>query len=60
MTIFALTVTSMTLFVLESHASFFTIELPPYSSKEVMYERLNYAISSCSSIDSDGLFNNNV
>ncbi|CAF0943984.1 unnamed protein product [Adineta ricciae] len=43
-----------------SHASFFTIELPPYSSNEVMYERLNYAISSSSSIDSDGLFNNNV
>jgi hypothetical protein len=33
------------------------IDLPAYSTSEIMYERLNYAISSCSSIDGDGMMN---
>ncbi len=34
------------------------IDLPAYSTTEIMYERLNYAISCCSSIDGDGMMNN--
>ncbi|CAF0859852.1 unnamed protein product [Rotaria sordida] len=37
-----------------SHTCFFTIDLPAYSTIEIMYERLNYAINHCSSIDGDG------
>ena len=44
-------------FLLESHTCFFTIDLPAYSSNEIMYERLNYAITVCSSIDGDGQVN---
>ena len=40
-----------------SHTCFFTIDLPTYSTKEIMYERLNYAITCCSSIDGDGTVN---
>ncbi|CAF4467080.1 unnamed protein product [Rotaria socialis] len=40
-----------------SHTCFFTIDLPAYSTTDIMYERLNYAISSCSSIDGDGTVN---
>ncbi|CAF0746684.1 unnamed protein product [Adineta ricciae] len=40
-----------------SHTCFFTIDLPTYSTKEIMYERLNYAITCCSSIDGDGTIN---
>ncbi|UJR17648.1 hypothetical protein I4U23_004544 [Adineta vaga] len=40
-----------------SHTCFFAIDLPAYSTSEIMYERLNYAISSCSSIDGDGTMN---
>ncbi|CAM4831763.1 unnamed protein product [Rotaria magnacalcarata] len=40
-----------------SHTCFFTIDLPAYSTADIMYERLNYAISSCSSIDGDGTVN---
>ncbi|CAF1115079.1 unnamed protein product [Didymodactylos carnosus] len=36
-----------------SHTCFFTLDLPPYSTEEIMYERLNYAITHCSSIDGD-------
>jgi hypothetical protein len=36
---------------------FFTIDLPEYSTTEIMYERLNYAITNCSSIDGDGNMN---
>lgn len=43
--------------ILVSHTCFFTIDLPAYSSEEVMYDRLNYAIVSCSSIDGDGMMN---
>ncbi|CAF3840928.1 unnamed protein product [Rotaria sordida] len=37
-----------------SHTCFFSIDLPEYSTAEIMYERLNYAITHCSSIDGDG------
>ncbi|CAF1105332.1 unnamed protein product [Rotaria sordida] len=40
-----------------SHTCFFTIDLPEYSTTEIMYERLNYAIMNCSSIDGDGNMN---
>ncbi len=43
--------------ILGSHTCFFTIDLPAYSTAEIMYDRLNYAISSCSSIDGDGNMN---
>ncbi|CAF0748456.1 unnamed protein product [Adineta steineri] len=43
-----------------SHTCFFTIDLPAYSTSEIMYERLNYAISCCSSIDGDGTINDTV
>ena len=42
---------------LESHTCSFTIDLPEYSTTEIMYERLNYAITYCSSIDGDGHIN---
>lgn len=32
---------------------FFQLRLPPYSSQEVLAERLRYAINSCRSIDMD-------
>jgi E3 ubiquitin-protein ligase HERC1 len=32
---------------------FFQLRLPPYSSQEVMAERLRYAINNCRSIDMD-------
>ncbi|CAF3325918.1 unnamed protein product [Rotaria socialis] len=41
----------------KSHTCYFTLDLPPYSTKEIMYERLNYAITYCSSIDTDGTLN---
>ncbi|CAF5135291.1 unnamed protein product, partial [Rotaria sp. Silwood1] len=31
------------------------LDLPEYSTTEIMYERLNYAITNCSSIDADGM-----
>ncbi|CAF1398421.1 unnamed protein product, partial [Didymodactylos carnosus] len=40
-----------------SHTCFFALDLPPYSTEEIMYERLNYAITHCSSIDADYTFN---
>ncbi len=33
------------------------IDLPAYSTSEIMYERLNYALTYCSSIDGDGAMN---
>jgi E3 ubiquitin-protein ligase HERC1 len=32
---------------------FFQLRLPPYSSQEIMAERLRYAINNCRSIDMD-------
>ena len=37
-----------------SHTCFFEIEIPEYTSKEVMLERIMYAIIHCTSIDGDG------
>ncbi|CAF3719514.1 unnamed protein product [Rotaria sp. Silwood1] len=37
----------------KSHTCSFGLDLPPYSTKEITYERLNYAITYCSSIDND-------
>ncbi|KAL9653011.1 hypothetical protein ABK040_015526 [Willaertia magna] len=36
-----------------SHTCFFSIELPSYSSKEIMKEKLLYAITNCKAIDID-------
>ncbi|CAF4751629.1 unnamed protein product [Rotaria sp. Silwood1] len=38
-----------------AHTCFFILDLPEYSTTEIMYERLNYAITNCSSIDADGM-----
>ncbi|CAF1497040.1 unnamed protein product, partial [Rotaria sordida] len=40
-----------------AHTCFFIFDLPEYSTIEIMYERLNYAITNCSSIDADGMMN---
>jgi hypothetical protein len=45
------------MYILESHTCYFSIDLPEYSTTEIMYERLNYAITYCSSIDADGTIN---
>jgi hypothetical protein len=45
------------IFFLESYTCIFTLQLPEYSNKEIMYERVNYAITYCSSIDIDRLMN---
>ncbi|UJR18238.1 hypothetical protein I4U23_005138 [Adineta vaga] len=37
-----------------SHTCSFTIDLPEYSTLEIMHERLNCAITYCSNIDGDG------
>ncbi|CAG9327548.1 unnamed protein product [Blepharisma stoltei] len=37
-----------------SHTCFFSIELPAYTSKEVMREKMLYAITHCTDIDLDG------
>ena len=37
----------------KSHTCFFTLDLPPYSTKEIMHERLLFAISECGTIDDD-------
>jgi len=44
-------------FISGSHTCFFTVDLPEYSTTEIMYERLNYAITNCSNIDGDGNMN---
>ena len=44
-------------FFLGSHTCSFALDLPAYSTIEIMCERLNYAISYCSSIDGDGVIN---
>ncbi|CAF1248084.1 unnamed protein product [Rotaria sordida] len=40
-----------------SHTCFFTLDLPEYSTTDIMYERLNYAFTNCPSIDGDGIMN---
>ncbi|CAF2660678.1 unnamed protein product [Rotaria sp. Silwood2] len=37
-----------------SHTCTFALDLPEYSTTDIMYQRLNYAITNCSSIDGDG------
>jgi E3 ubiquitin-protein ligase HERC2 len=37
----------------QSHTCFFQLELPEYSTAEVMYEKFSIAISMCTSIDGD-------
>lgn len=36
-----------------AHTCFFSLDLPRYSSKEIMKERLLYAIFNCHAIDAD-------
>jgi len=36
-----------------SHTCFFSLELPAYSSKEIMAAKLRYAIYNCQAIDAD-------
>ena len=45
------------MFILGSHTCGFSLDLPEYSTTEILYERLNYAIFNCSSIDGDGNLN---
>ncbi|CAF0744045.1 unnamed protein product [Didymodactylos carnosus] len=40
-----------------SHTCAFVLDLPEYSSADIMYNRLNYAITYCASIDGDGNMN---
>ena len=40
-------------FLPESHTCFFYLDLPRYSSRHVMLERMRYAIATCRSIDND-------
>lgn len=46
------------LFLPVSHTCFFSIELPQYSSIDIMKKKLLYAISNCISIDGDNLIDN--
>ncbi|CAF1552103.1 unnamed protein product, partial [Rotaria sordida] len=41
-----------------AHTCFFMLDLPEYSTTDIMYERLNYVITNCSSIDGDGVIDN--
>ena len=43
--------------LLGAHTCTFVLDLPEYSSMDIMYDRLNYAITYCSSIDGDGNMN---
>lgn len=36
-----------------AHTCFFSLELPSYSSEEIMKQRLSYAIRNCTAIDAD-------
>ena len=40
-----------------SHTCFFTIDIPTYSSFDILYKKLLYAIKFCSEIDNDGSAN---
>ncbi|CAF4614895.1 unnamed protein product, partial [Rotaria sp. Silwood2] len=40
-----------------AHTCTFVLDLPDYSTIDIMYDRLNYAITYCSSIDGDGNMN---
>lgn len=36
-----------------AHTCFFSLELPPYSNRQVLESRLRYAIHNCQAIDAD-------
>jgi E3 ubiquitin-protein ligase HERC2 len=36
-----------------SHTCFFTIDIPPYSSYDILYNKILYAIRFCGEIDND-------
>ena len=38
----------------QSHTCFFSLEIPKYSSYEILKEKLKYAITHCQAIDTDG------
>eukprot|EP00954_Amorphochlora_amoebiformis_P007912 612328-Amorphochlora_amoeboformis.AAC.1 len=40
-----------------AHTCFFTLELPEYSTPEVMYSKVLYAITHCTAVDGDATFN---
>lgn len=37
-----------------AHTCFFSIELPRYSTKDILKDKLTYAITHCQAIDTDG------
>jgi hypothetical protein len=37
-----------------AHTCFFSIELPRYSSYEILRDKLRYAFTNCQAIDTDG------
>jgi hypothetical protein len=41
-----------------AHTCFFAIDIPEYSSFEIMYKRFHYAVHSCNEIDADFEANN--
>ena len=41
----------------ESHTCFFTLDLPRYSTLEITYEKILFAIINCLSVDGDGSLN---
>eukprot|EP01016_Furgasonia_blochmanni_P046718 TRINITY_DN6774_c0_g1_i7.p1 TRINITY_DN6774_c0_g1~~TRINITY_DN6774_c0_g1_i7.p1 ORF type:complete len:363 (-),score=64.52 TRINITY_DN6774_c0_g1_i7:92-1087(-) len=41
----------------QAHTCFFSIDMPVYSSMEIMKTRLKYAITNCTAIDTDGSTN---
>lgn len=40
-----------------AHTCSFVLDLPAYSTIDIIYNRLNYAITYCTSIDGDGTMN---
>ena len=38
----------------QSHTCFFSLEIPKYSSYEILHDKLKYAITHCQAIDTDG------
>jgi len=40
-----------------AHTCFFTLELPEYSTLEIMYSKVLYAITHCTAVDGDSTFN---
>ena len=42
-----------------AHTCFFTIDLPEYTTEEIMYEKILFAITHCATIDADNFRNPN-